>query len=205
MALPREVSAGENGSLAIKTVESVLESMFSALPSFNLPKLSLESIGNTATQFLDKVKCERPYLIKFNVQHVSAASFGLIFDVDVDLKGCYLRFVPTYDDRYTVSLALAPAPLDDFWSDQYQLYLPRGVDGSEVVRHENVRINDPVAILRSGDTVEVFVGGRVMSYRLLGSAAAAEKKNSKAWDIGVFVEDGRVHFLDFKVTEGMDY
>jgi beta-fructofuranosidase len=144
-------------------------------------------------------------MITFNLQTTSAASFGLMFDIDNDLEGCYLRFVPTFEGRYTASLALAPAPLDDFWSDQYQLYLPRGVDGPEIVRHENIKVVEPVTVLRSGDTVEVFVGGRSLSYRLLGSAEAARDMDGRICDIGMFVEDGVVEFSDFKVTEGMDY
>jgi beta-fructofuranosidase len=205
MALPREAMAGEDGNLVIRPVKPVLSDVFSALPSFYLPKIELNAVGKTATQLLDKIKCERPYMITFNIQSTSAASFGLIFDVDDDLKGCYLRFVPTFEGRYTVLLALAPAPLDDFWSDQYELYLPRDVDGPEIVRHENVKVVEAVTVIRSGDTVEVFVGGRSLSYRLLGSAEAARNADGKIWDIGIFVEDGVVEFSDFKVTEGMDY
>jgi beta-fructofuranosidase len=205
MALPREATAGGDGGLAIRPVQHVISDVFSALPSFCLSKIELKAVGKTTTQLLENIKCERPYMITFSLQSTSAASFGLMFDVDNDLKGCYLRFVPTFEGRYTVSLALAPAPLDDFWSDQYQLYLPRGVDGPEIVRHENVKVIEAVTVLRSGDTVEVFVGGRSLSYRLLGSAEAARNTDGKICDIGIFVEDGVVEFSDFKVTEGMDY
>jgi beta-fructofuranosidase len=205
MALPREVSAGEDGTLVIGPVKRVISDLFSSQPSFSLPKTELKAVGSTTTKFLDKMTCERPYLITFNIRSASAASFGLLFDVDVDLKGCYLRFIPTFGDRYTVSLALAPAPLDDFWSDQYQLYLNRGVDGPEIVRHENVKIDEPIMVLRSGDTIEIFVGGRSLSYRLLGSALAAKKEDRNTCDVGMFVEDGSVQFLDLKVTDGMNY
>jgi beta-fructofuranosidase len=205
MALPREVTAEEDGNLVTGPVKTVIADVFSALPSFSLAKIELEAVGGTATKLLDKVNCERPYMITFNIRSAAAASFGLMFDVDLDLKGCYLRFVSTFDHRYTASLALAPAPLDDFWLDQYQLYLPRGVDGSEIVQHENIRIDGPVTILRSGDTIEVFVGGRALSYRLLGSASAAKKDDCKSWDIGMYVKDGAVQYSDFQVTKGMDY
>ena len=205
MALPREVTAKEDGSLIIGPVRSVIKDVFSAFPSFSTSTIELNGVGRTDTQFLDKVKCERPYMISFNIQSASAASFGLMFDVDINLKGLYLRFVSTFAGRYTVSLTLAPAPLDDFWSDQYQLYLSRGVDGPEIVRHENVSIEGSVAILRSGDTIEVFVGGRALSYRLLGTAAATKEDDGKTWDIGVFVEDGTLEYSNFKITEGMDY
>ncbi|KUJ13224.1 Arabinanase/levansucrase/invertase [Mollisia scopiformis] len=205
MAMPREVRAKEDGSLVISPVEATLDHVFSALPSFDIPKIELEAIGGTMTKILDKVKCERPYMITFDVVSSSAASFGLVFDVDSDLKGCYLRFVPTFNGRCTVSLAMAPAPLDDFWADQYQLYLPRAVDGPEIVKHENVEANKTVTILRSGDTLEVFVGGRSLSYRILASDAASRKGNGVVRDVGVFVEDGIVQYSDFRVTEGMDY
>jgi beta-fructofuranosidase len=85
------------------------------------------------------------------------------------------------------------------------MYLPRGVDGPEIIQHRNIRIDGPVSILRSGNTIEVFVGGRALSYRLLGSALVAKKDDCKSWDIGMYVEDGSVQYSDFKVTEGMGY
>jgi beta-fructofuranosidase len=96
MALPREMTAGEDGNLIIGPVKTVIADVFSALPLFDFPKIELKAVvGGTATKFLDKVNCKRPYIISFNIRSASAASLGLIFDVGVDLKGCYLRIVST--------------------------------------------------------------------------------------------------------------
>jgi beta-fructofuranosidase len=76
-------------------VKYELEDVFSALPTFSIPKIDLKGVGRTATTLLKKVKCERPYMISFDIQSASAASFSLTFDVGVDLKGCRLRLVLT--------------------------------------------------------------------------------------------------------------
>lgn len=98
---------------------------------------------------------------------------------------------------------MATATLNDFWSDQYHLYLPRVVDGPEIVRHENIKMDEPVTILRFGDTVGGLCRRPQPRYILLGSAAAAKKslKNDrKMWDLGVFVEDASVTYSDFKIS-----
>ncbi|KFZ19693.1 hypothetical protein V502_03504 [Pseudogymnoascus sp. VKM F-4520 (FW-2644)] len=199
MAMPREVMAKDDGTLVIEPALEVLKNMFIAQPSTKLTNTECDAVGSTATKSLE-INCERPYMITFGIVSSSAASFGLIFDSTSDLNGCYLRFEPTVDSRYTVSLAMAPAPLDDFWADQYQLYLPRGVDGPTIVRHDNIKIDKPIIILRSRDVLEVFVGGRSLSYRLLRKPLAAKEGETR-----LFVEDGRVQYSDFKVIEGTDY
>ena len=52
MALPREVTVGENGNLIISPVKTVFADVFSTLPSFSFPKIELEGLGRTATTFL---------------------------------------------------------------------------------------------------------------------------------------------------------
>jgi beta-fructofuranosidase len=89
------VAAGGDGRLVIRPVKYEIEDVFSALPTFNRPKIDLEGVGRTATTLFEKVKCDRPYMISFDIQSTSAASFSLTFDVGVDLKDCYLRFVLT--------------------------------------------------------------------------------------------------------------
>ncbi|OBT54302.1 hypothetical protein VE04_05317 [Pseudogymnoascus sp. 24MN13] len=199
MAMPREVMAKEDGTLVVEPIRQALDNVFYAQPSTNLTNTEFEAVGSTATKSLE-IKCERPYMITFGIVSSSATSFGLIFGSDSDLSGCYLRFEPTFDGRYTVSLATAPAPFDDFWADQYKIYLPRGVDGPTIVRHDNIKIDKPVTILRSRDVLEVFVGGRSLSYRL-----PQQSSSTKGGETRLFVEDGRVEYSDFKVIEGADY
>jgi beta-fructofuranosidase len=52
------VAAGGDGRLIIRPVKYELEDVFSALPTFSIPKIDLEGVGRTATTLLKKVKCE---------------------------------------------------------------------------------------------------------------------------------------------------
>lgn len=199
MAIPREVSAREDGTLSIWPSKQVLDTVFSKQPLFQLSAFQLEASGCTNTRPVGEAKTDQPYMITFSIASTSAASFGVIFDADNDLSGCYLRFVQMLDSRFSVSLAMAPAPLDDFWADQYRLYLPRAIDGPEVVRHDNIRIDQPVTVLRFDNTIEVFVGGRCLSYRLPQRDSTRELGVNDIQEVSWFVEDGSVEILDFQV------
>jgi beta-fructofuranosidase len=61
------VAPGGDGRLIIRPVKYELEDVFSALPTFSIPKIDLEGVGRTATTLLKKVKCECPYMVSFDI------------------------------------------------------------------------------------------------------------------------------------------
>ena len=130
----------------------------------------------------------------FGIATHSAHSFGLILHADQEHKGHRLQFSPSSDGKYTVTLLTDFPALDDFWADQYKLYLPKAVDGPELVRHESVDLTAGVSLLLKGQTIQVFCGGRSISFRLpliedsLGSTTGGQRNHPKP--LGWFVEDG---------------
>lgn len=197
----REVSANVDGTLRIDPVKEIFENVCSSEDSLSMTNLKLQSSGTTSVKFLDFSKDHElgaPYLLTVKTSMVDAFSFGLLFRTDDDFKGYCLRCVTTGDNKYTVSLAVTPPPLDDFWADQYNLYLPREVDGPDLVRHEKVKIDKPIQVLIVGQTIEIFVGGRVLSYRMTDVNAG-----KGAHELGVFADDGTVCFSQITVRSFM--
>jgi len=89
--------------------------------------------------------------------------------------------------------------LDDFWADQYELYLPRSIDGPEIIRHAGLRLEDPIKVIRTDDLLQIFLGGRVMSHRLVPELGEPKVEQHRAQNdddtpiaYSVFVEDGEV-------------
>lgn len=208
MAFPRQVSAAPDGSLKIEPVHEVLEATMSSKPILHVPILSLESIGAKKTHSLDiggGANPLVPYLMSFKITpRIQTQSFGLLIRTNEDLAGHWLRFNPSpvnglTDLRlYDITLNVSPPPLDDFWADQYELYLPRGVDGPEIVRHDNVSIHDDdrIQVLLIGQTLEIFAGGRAISYRFLEEDDVLKARRN---ELGLFVDDGQIEFRDLRI------
>ncbi|KAB8228763.1 glycosyl hydrolase [Aspergillus alliaceus] len=203
MAYPRQVSATADGSLRIEPVEEILSEFFRTEPVFQRSYVKLNSHGAVKKHFLYPSSADNglPTLMSFKFSSSDVASFGVLFHVDYDLSGYWLRFSPTQTGSgrpiFTISLSLCPPSQDEHWSDQYRLYLPpQEVDGHELVRHDNVSIeqNEPVKFLMVGDTLEVFVGGRAISYRFQPNRHGAKGGNLR---YGLFVDDGEVIFTSF--------
>jgi beta-fructofuranosidase len=210
MAFPRQLSAASDGSLRMEPVEEILRELFSSAPVLHISSFKLHALGSMRSHFFEhpsaidsRTSCPSSYLISFQ-GHPSrdTASFGILIRTDSDLLGYWLRFCPVHTESgrklYTVSLAASPSPLDDFWADQYQRYLHREVDGPELIRHDNIVIQDDesMRVLLIGDTMELFVGGRTISYRFQTKGADSKEHSRK---IGIFVDDGEVIFKDLEV------
>lgn len=208
MAFARQVSATADGSLKIEPIREVLEATMTSKPILDVPSLCLESIGAKKTQFLNVASganTPAPYLVSFKINpQTETQPFGLLIRTNEDLAGHWLRFTPSPVNGlaglhlYDVTLNVSPPPLDDFWADQYKLYLPRGVDGPEIVRHDNVSIDDDerIQVLLIGQTLEVFAGGRAMSYRFPEEDDASKARRN---ELGLFVDDGKVEFRDLRI------
>ncbi|KAH7046021.1 glycosyl hydrolase [Macrophomina phaseolina] len=195
MGTPREVCAGADGLLSVQPSQEALQAAFADADELGgddgLPAdLQLSSVGTTSAQFLPVDHSGEPvdYLFRFNVTSHDAASFGVLFRVDGDMKGHRLRFEPTAANLFDIVLLTDSPPLDDFWADQYKLYLPRGVDGPEIARHNGITVDGTINIVVKANVLEIFVGGRSISYRL--------PQRSTISELGIFVEDGTVQLAD---------
>ena len=195
LGVPRQVSADIQGHLRIEIVPELQQSILQASnPLSGVPaKLSLNCIGATGTEFpsLTKEMARDDMLLSFDVKTSSAHSFGLVFQADVTGKGHRLCITPNPGgDMFTVTLLTDFPPLDDFWADQYKLHLPRPVDGPELVRHDFVSLERGISVLLRGQLVEVFCGGRSMSFRLPVPEQSQPSHETRRF--GWFVEDGAV-------------
>lgn len=213
MGMPREVFADEKGYLLVRPNHEFLNATFhsQADEALTTSKLSLASIGQTSTQFLpvDEKKGHCDYYLEFKIASQDAASFGITFRTDEDMEGYRLRFVPNSPNTFEMTLSRCPAPLDDFWADQYSLHLPREVDGSELARHSQVDIIDPIVVTLRSNVLEVFASGKSISYRLPpyehrcangasenGHLEAQGKARSARRELGFFVEDGSLELIN---------
>ena len=206
LGVPREVSADENGCLRVDVAKEFKEHVFRAsrplLQSTVSPALYLCSVGSTSTHFpvLGPRAKSQDLAIGFKVATCDAHSFGLILQADGTDKGHRLQFIPSGHGLFSVTLLTDFPPLDDFWADQYKLHLLRPVDGPELVRHEGVSLVSGVSLFLRGQMVEVFCGGRSLSFRLpvpsLTEAAGGSMRR-----LGWFVDDGMVDFRDISVRD----
>ncbi|KAG9962519.1 hypothetical protein KCU61_g4622, partial [Aureobasidium melanogenum] len=208
MALPREVSAKNDGTLSIDLAIPLLDNAVSDTGLLTLsnpsigPPLKLSSIGSTRYQHLNSMDIGSPsalHCFTFTIKTMKAHSFGLVFDADSNMSGLKLRLIRSSDWSYEATLLTSLPPLDDFWADQYGLYLPRSIDGPEIIRHVGLQLEDPIKVIRTDDLVQIFLGGRAMSYRIISDASgvATEKHDEPDCSLGaltysVFVEDGEV-------------
>ncbi|KAJ4364151.1 hypothetical protein N0V83_009606 [Neocucurbitaria cava] len=211
MGMPREISADENGHLIVQPNHEFLTATFGSeadeapVPS----KLSLSAVAETSVHFFPVEEKQEPcdYFFEFGVASQDAASFGVTFRTDEDMEGHRLRFTPASPNNFEMTLSKCPAPLDDFWADQYDLHLPREVDGPEIARHAHIDLRKPVTVTLRSDVLEIFAGGKSISYRLPssvhhlengakenGHAAEGAPVNGKTQktvrELGIFVEDG---------------
>ncbi|KAL1632847.1 hypothetical protein SLS56_003337 [Neofusicoccum ribis] len=214
MGTPREVSFDENGHLVVQPSQEALQAAFATAAEVDADQvptdLQLSSIGKTSAHFLPVQHSTDPvdYLFQFNVASHDAPSFGVLLRVDGNMNGHRLRFEPTAPNVFDVVLLSDSPPLDDFWADQYKLYLPRAVDGPEIARHTGIVVSGTVTIVVQANVLEIFVGGRSISYRLPQRSAPEaivshgntnNETNGKVEDarqeikeLGIFVEDGTV-------------
>ncbi|KAK8192934.1 glycosyl hydrolase [Phyllosticta capitalensis] len=229
LCLPREVSANADGTLRKEPVREALDALMldqnhvdsaSTLPA----RFALSAVGSTATRFLDvpRTSTHSAYLLSFTiVSQPTASSFGVLLRNDASLRGHRLSFRPLSlpapapaQQYYSITLQTDLAPLDDFWADQYSLYVPRGVDGPELVRHDAVALDGDavVRLLVQGDVVQCFVGGRGITFRLGrgaedvdgvgaekdgladGEAVKQASDEHAVKELGFFVQDGDVVF-----------
>lgn len=198
LGVPRQVSADAQGNLKVEMAPEFREALLKTstpVPQA-LVQVPASSAGTTSTSFpaLDAETNERDLLLSFHVGAVDAHSFGLVFQADETDKGYRLSLTSNpYDDRFTIAMLTDFPPLDDFWADQYKLHLPKPVDGPELVRHDGVSLKDGLCVLIRGRLLEIFAGGRSLSFRLPVSASINTRR------IGWFVEDGNIELVDVSV------
>ncbi|KAI1841019.1 hypothetical protein JX266_012800 [Neoarthrinium moseri] len=212
LGLPREVSADEKGNLRVDVVpeaERLFYETSMKISSVDLPsELSLSSTGSTVITYPELGDAEkRDLLVKFDIRSCEAHSFGLVIEADKTQKGHRLQIVPAGEDTYTVTLFTDFPPLDDFWADQYDLHLARPVDGPEIVRHELVKLTKDITMFLRGRLLEIFCGGRSVSFRLPNSISTSlstqtEQKTSRTQRLGWFVEDGEVKLSKVLIRYG---
>ncbi|KAK8157018.1 glycosyl hydrolase [Phyllosticta citribraziliensis] len=248
LALPREVWAADDGSLRVEPVPEALDALLerraeeSVRWSRSVPaSLRLSGVGTTATRFLDPPcplaqPLAQPYLLSFALSppDTSASSipagFGILLRTSPSsLRGHRIVFRPLPNPvsdtptLFSVTLQTDIPPLDDFWADQYRLYVARGVDGPEIVRHDAVALFEGgggqaekkavVRLLVTGDVLQCFVGGRAITFRLPPSQTLGRKdgavdgtvaeevdgEQAEVQEIGFFVQDGEVLFEELTI------
>lgn len=206
MAFARQALANPDGSLRIEPIDEILNAAICPKPLIQVPSLNLQTSGKTKTHFPDcPATVHGPYFASFKISpQPGSVSFGLLIRTDDDLAGHWLRISSHLEISgqrfYTAALTCSPPPLDDFWADQYKLHLPREVDGPEIVRHENVVIgkDEFIQILAIGKTLEIFIGGRAMSYRF---PPGEQSQNGLIRELGFFIQQGQVNIEDLRVHE----
>lgn len=226
LCAPRELSARADGSLHLGPVPEVLMALLgrplrpALLDSSPPTTISMESIGTSTSTFLPipvadggaGLKLER-YSLAFAVASQDARSFGVLLRADDDSRGYRVRFEPLGRGSpalqlYTVTLLADLPPLCDFWADMNDVHLPKLLDGADLVRHGAVELDGSVRLVVTADIIEVFVGGKAMTYRLPARVKLATSgahgvgvPSAKAivHELGFFVEDGSVHLknVDF--------
>jgi beta-fructofuranosidase len=218
MGMPREVSADDSGRLHVRPSREFLETAFRTTgETVELsPKLRLEGTGKTATHFFPMEQSD--YRLEFNISFQDAVSFGVMFRTDTDMKGHRLRFTSLTPEFMDMSLLTCPPPLDDFWADQYNLHLPRDVDGPQITRHPMIDARAKITVVVRHDVLEAFAGGKSISYRLPRAVKSTGDEGKQALngnsngetnvvhdsastgsdlkEIGVFVDDGVVLLSD---------
>jgi beta-fructofuranosidase len=209
MGMPREISANKDGLLIVEPSREFIDAYFCHGAVLELPsELTLSSVGMTMSRDL-RLDDRSDYLLEFGIACQDAASFGLLFRTDEDNKGLQFRFTPTQDGLLDTSLPSCP-PLDDFWADQYALHLPREVDGPELARHTSLKIEGSVVVAARSNVLEIFAGGKSLSYRLPctryaeGSHRTEQVKHTangalrhdspRVKELGMYVDDGEVAF-----------
>ncbi|RAO66533.1 uncharacterized protein BHQ10_002545 [Talaromyces amestolkiae] len=188
---PREYSARMDGTLQCSVLPEIEKRLQEAGTMFNdhSKQLILNGPGTTVAKAVSTPQCD--FYLTFALPKAEANSFGLMLDYDDDMRGYRISFQHVASQYYSVTLVCDMPPFDDFWADLTSHSIPKLVDGPELVRHGAVRLDQPMTLIRSGDIIEFFVGGKVITYRLpQRSKTSAKMKNS----VGLFVEDGEIEF-----------
>ncbi|KAK7414332.1 hypothetical protein QQX98_006774 [Neonectria punicea] len=205
LSIPREMYADNNGNLRIEADRGLRNFLWqtsrAVCPTNAASSLYLCSLGSTATHYpeLGAVALRRDLFIDFKVAACDAHSFGVMFQTDESGKGHRLQFSPSGHGLFCVAMLTDFPPLDDFWADQYDLHLPRPIDGPELVRHDNVSLVEGVFLFLRGQIVEAFCGGRSLSFRLPLPLVSQEAPCGEIRRFGWFVEDGMVDIVDISV------
>ena len=216
MAIPREVSALENGCLRIDPVREAIPASLGRssdeIACVSIPSVKISSLGGTKTQALELPQQCGPlgYMTEFRVQHHDAQSFGVLVRTDSDMRGHRISLSLNGDNMFDLTLLTDLPPLDDFWADQYRLYLPRNIDGPEIVRHRGVSLERKIRLIVSGALIQLFCGGRSITYRVPipegskpvnGAASNANDHNAlSVEELAFFVEDGEVYIDEIQIS-----
>ncbi|KAL1888431.1 hypothetical protein Sste5346_009548 [Sporothrix stenoceras] len=232
---PRELRANANGSLVLAPNDSFLGSLRDVqLSGETLPaEVTLGTVGVQSVHRLSVVDLpadDTIQVLSFTMHgvpdmssgnksgchnvHPDAKSFGLLLNFDDDLRGYKLSFAPVGGGSaglFSVALVTDQPPLDDFWAMLTKhTDIPNLVDGPELVRHGAVHLDseEPLRLVRNQDVIELFVDGKVITYRL---PAREQKVNEtdgvnrhamvKVYPVGFFVEDGEVSFKDIRLSQ----
>ena len=209
LGVQREVIADGQGNLRVDIAKEFREGLQNApsLSSKNKntfsPSLHMSSPGSKQNYFPDfwHEAETKDLFITFDIESCDTHGFGIILQADGTERGHQLVFTPSGNGIFSISLMTGFPPLDDFWADQYNLYLRRPVDGPELVRHDSVRIDTGVSVLLRGQLVEVFCGGRSLSWRLPLDLeeGKCEAGKSTGHRLGWFVNDGMVSLTGISI------
>jgi beta-fructofuranosidase len=210
LGIPRQLSAGEDGYLRVDPLPEALDLFGDTSRAVETvpTEIQLSATGQTKTSFMALGAAEsQDVLVTFSIGQCDAHSFGLVLQADGSEKGHRLQIIPCGQGTYSVLLLTDFPPLDDFWADQYDLHLPRPVDGPEIVRHDGVKLAGGVTMLLRGQLVEVFCGGRSISFRLPVPLAVTDNEMNELGKVqrhrlGWFVEDGEVNLNKVSVRYG---
>ncbi|OQV06845.1 Glycosyl hydrolase family 32 domain-containing protein [Cladophialophora immunda] len=217
---PREVSANADGTLSITPVADVVRAfeggslLQQAGPSTDQ---IITSIGKTTFEPLPLSPTDvgKSYSLKFMVPNQDAKTFGVVINGDDDMRGHRLLFEAVSPSRFSLTLLTDVAPLDDFWADLNGIYVPRPVDGAELVKHGSVSLEGGVQVFVNGDILEVFVGGRTITYRIPPrdsqekwtegvdhehNGVGMPRHTSTVHPLGFFVEDGQIQLSRIQVN-----
>lgn len=202
LGVPREISAGEQGYLKLEVASTYLNHLRQCSQPLSPgigPTLDITSIGSTVNHF-PKIKSQEEHLdllVSFRLK-IDAHACGVLFQHDNTGKGYTLRFEPSTSGLFSMSLLVDFPSLDDFWADQYNIHLPRPVDGPEITRHEELDVSDGVILLLRGQVIETFCGGRSITWRL-PLPDSSNKPTGETRRLGWFVEDGSTSLSNLSV------
>jgi beta-fructofuranosidase len=204
LGVPREIAADHKGNLQLSPVHETIQYFEQTSRQLLQPsqRLSLSSIGATKLKLIEGGRESEDILLRFSVGRCDAHSFGLLLRVDGTQKGHRLQFTPNPYGTYTATLLTDCPPLDDFWADQYNLHLPRLVDGPEIVRHENMSLDGGVLVLLRKQLVEAFFGGRSISFRLPMPQIPCGQEITEPQRLCWFIEDGDVELTNVSISVG---
>ncbi|KAI5301970.1 hypothetical protein KEM56_001172, partial [Ascosphaera pollenicola] len=211
MLYPREVTALPEGTLRMDIPQEILDGCFEKKPFFSLKSKTLKCLGAVKSEFIDypsDAKSPAGQLLAFRATPTACtAAFGILLRSDADHQGVWVTFWIERKDNdvfyYCVAMSYQPFPLDD-WTGPHHEFTHREIDGTDFVAHSNLAVpakDNLVRVILIGDVIEVFVGGKALSWRY--SITEVEKKN-EGNPIGLFVDDGEVTFESFEAFKGIE-